>query len=100
MNLYSARVVGAQPGNLELEMLPARHREKVSGFIVTALVLALLSAPAAYAPPNNMSLLGSAIDTSSVPEAGFTVAIPVSGVQEPAVNSSKPGQIHKKHAGT
>jgi len=79
-------------------MLPARHREKVSGFVVPALVLTLLSAPTAYAPLNSMSVLGSAIGTSSVPEAGFTVAIPVSGVDEPAVNSPKPG--HKKHGGT
>jgi hypothetical protein len=100
MNLYPARVGRRATENLELEMLPARHREKVSGFIVTALVLALLSAPAAYAPLSNMSVLGSTIGTSSVPEAGYTVAMPVSGVLEPADNSPKPGQIHKKHGGT
>ncbi len=81
-------------------MLPVHHREKVSGLVATALALTLLSAPTAYAPLNNMSEIGPGIGASSVPEAGFTVAIPVSGVHEPAANSPKPAHAHKKHGGT
>ena len=99
MNLDRARVGRRATENLGLDMLPARHREKVSGFVATALVLTLLSAPTAYTQLNNISELGPAIGASSVPEAGFTVAMPVSGIHDPAVKPLKSGQTHKKHGG-
>jgi len=81
--------------------VPLSHnKEKVTSFIAATLALTLFSAPTSYTQLNVPIVLGSTVGTAPASGAGFTVAMPVSGVQEQTIKLRKHAQPYKKHTGS